>query len=231
VSDSPFRAPGKTSSPTLSELASQARESRQALLREAASLPPAARQRRLELAVEVDGIEATGWLVLAILVGCAGINGCVVGAKVDSAGIMLLSMAIPTLFVAIWAKASENRKREREARVAEALAWADKLPFPAAGYADWLASEVPLIDVVVAAPLDRQFADAVHAVDPAIEVALLDERTARLAIPPRVISRGEAEHRVGDRQALARLCDRLLVPLHSEVGLVRVDLGGSMLRR
>lgn len=231
VDESPFRAPGKASSPTLELLAKRARESKDALIREASALAPGDRQKRLERAVGVEGLDASWWGMAALVSGALGFHTCAIASVNENAFVMMLSFPIPILLSAIWLSRREKRKREREAQVAEALAWAEAQPFPVTGYADWLASEVPLLDVVFAAPLDRRFADAVHAVDAAIEVNLLDDRTARLAIPPRVLERGEAKHRVGDREALARLTDQLLRPLHSEVGLVRVDMGGSMLRR
>jgi hypothetical protein len=231
MSGAPFRGLGKASSPTLEALAAKARESRRELLHEAASLAPAARHKRLELAVGADLHDAGGWQLAALLAACLAFSTCAGGVAAESAGVILGSILVGAIFASIWAAMSERRKREREALVDQALRWTDEQGFPITGYADWLASEVPLLDVVFSAPLDRRFADAVHAVDAAIDVDFLDERTARLAIPPRVIRRGEIEHRVGDREAFARLTESLLRPLHSEVGLARVDMGGSMLRR
>jgi hypothetical protein len=112
------------------------------------------------------------------------------------------------------------------AEVARRFAGDVALPFPVTGYDAWLASEIPLIDVRVRGELDRTLvAGAARGVDRGLEVEWIDARMFRLATPPRRYGGGAL---VGDRALWTRLANEMLLPIHQDVGVDRVEMGGAM---
>lgn len=232
--DTPYRRPGLGASPVLAQLAEVGGERRREMPREAEATPELQRRERLERVFKVNGHDASGiglaallsWTMLAPLCGAITAqdgNPVPVGFGVGA-----------SLAVTIWAMiAAPRREAERRAAVAEGLAWATRQPFPVRGYDVWCLSEVPLLDVSLSAPVDRrQLTDAVAAVDRTIEVEWIDERTPRLHIPPRTVTEGEGPAEwYADPAALHRVFERLLLPLHTDVPIERVDMGGAMHKR
>lgn len=232
--DAPYRRPGLGSSPVLAQLAEVGGERRREMPREAEATPESERRTRLERVFKVSGHDASGiglgallsWTMLAPLCGAITAqdgNPIPVGFGVGV-----------SLAVTIWAAvAAPRREDQRRAAVAEGLAWATRHPFPVRGYDVWCLSERPLFDVVLSAPVDRrQLTDAVAAVDPTVEVDWIDERTARLHVPPRTVGQRDGPSEwYADPAALHRLFDRLLLPLHTDVPIERVGMGGLMHKR
>jgi hypothetical protein len=95
-----------------------------------------------------------------------------------------------------------------------------ELPFPAGGYRNWLASDIPVMDVHLSMPIDvAQFARAAALVVRGTVVDTLDPHLLRCWIPPSIAG-------TGDVHAFRRFVTMLLEPLHYEVGIERVELGG-----
>jgi hypothetical protein len=221
-------------SPVLAQLAEAGGERRRAMPREAEAMPELERRKRLEHVFKVNGHDASGiglwallsWTILAPLCGAITAQD---GNPIPAGFGVGVALA-----VTIWAMvAAPRREDQRRAAVAEGLAWATRLPFPVRGYEVWCLSERPLLDVALSTPVDRrQLADAVAAVDPSIEVDWIDERTARMYIPPRTMTYSEAAPDwFADPTALLRVFDGLLLPLHTDVPIERVDMGGTMHKR
>lgn len=222
-SSGPFRT--SATSETLERLAQQGLEKRRELPLDARKLDAWQRNQRLQLALGVAGHDATGWSLATLFSGVIAL----VCTKFSN-GIALGLFAV-TLGLGIWsARLSAIRERERAERIAATLAWAKRMPFPMDGYAEWICSEEPLLDVVATRALGDAFEAAVHAIDPAASVELLDERTARIAIPPRTVGTSDSRDWFGDVATLTKLTEELLVPLHAEIGIVHVAMGGRMHR-
>ena len=232
--DEPFRRPGKGMSPILSQLASAGEERRRELPREAERMQPHERLVRLEHVFGVAGQNASSiWLLClllwTILVPLCGVMTSSTG---NPAGILVALAG--TIGVTIWAAtASERRRVARRAAVDQKLARMKQTPFPVEGYELWCLSERPLFDVTLSTPIDRrQFADAVAAIDASAEVEWLEERVVRIYIPPRTVEVSEQPTSwYADHEALDRLIERLFLPLHSDLHIERIAMGGAMMKR
>jgi hypothetical protein len=233
MSSEPFRSPGGGHSPTLERLAEEGESRRRELPREAAKLPDGERTSRLEHAFRTHGHDASGWIVFAIVLGMCSLSVTLIEAQASSRGAPLSLAAWAATFLllgyGIWL--GSKREQERERKVSEGLRWASQLPFPVEGYELWLISEEPLLDVTLQAPLSAPLASALHAVNPAIKAEPLDDTTTRVLLPPRKVEHGETTLWIGDEEAFRAVVEKVLEPLHREVGIARVTLGGRMHRR
>jgi hypothetical protein len=113
--------------------------------------------------------------------------------------------------------------------IRKGLAEIDEWGIPVEGYRDWLLAPEPAFDVEL-----RRFADAqvistsARAVDPGIRVRRISERevrfvTRQVALPG--LKEGEPPVYIGDRRLLFELYDRILAPLHADVGISRIRMG------
>ena len=110
--------------------------------------------------------------------------------------------------------------------VARFLAASSRFPFPIEGYGLWLASEVPMFDVHLRAEVDQKLvADAARTLDPRIAIEWLRPGAFRVSIPPQ---RRSETYYCGDRLAWERFADKILLPIHQDVGIEKVEMGGSM---
>jgi hypothetical protein len=232
--DAPFRRPGMGVSPVLAQLAEAGGDRRREMPRDAEAMAEPERRRRLERVFKVNGHDASGLGLGALLCWTIATPLCGAISAQDGKPVAIVFGAGTAIVVTVWAMiATPRRAEERRAAVAEGLAWATRQPFPVSGYELWCLSEIPLLDVVLTTPVaQRQLADAVAAVDPTIEVDSIDERTARLHIPPRTVTEGDGPAEwYADPAALLRVFDKLLLPLHTDVPIERVDMGGAMHKR
>lgn len=234
MDDAPFRRPGQGVSPILSQLASAGEERRRELPRDAELTPPDQRADRLEQVFGVAGVNASGLGLLALVVWTVLLPLGGVITNVDGNPAPVIIGALCAIAATVWALvASDKRRIYRQAFVVEQLAKVEKLPFPVRGYDRWCLSERPLFDVTLSAPIERrQLIDAAAAIDATVEVEWLDERTARFFIPPRAVEAAEGPTSwYADPAALTRLLDRLFVPLHSDVPIESIEMGGAMFKR
>lgn len=218
----------------LAQLAEKGGERRREMPRDAEHMAEEERRRRLERVFELQHNNASGFGLLALLLWTMLVPLCGAITAQDGNPAPAIMGVLAAVAATVWGIAASGQRREqRRASVAERLSWAGKQPFPVRGYEVWCLSERPLLDVTLSAPVDhRQLADAVAAVDSTVELEWLDERTARLFIPPRTVTASEEPtHWYADPAALARLVDRLLVPLHTDVPIERMDMGGTMHKR
>lgn len=216
----PTTAPeAKRRSPALEALAASAR-TRPA----SRALPPAVVRRKLLCALDVPtgrGLLYT-LAVVAIGVGVLFIVGAAVtrwlGAGI--AGSVTLLIGSYVVYATHDAVASQLRFRQDAAR-----SWAASCAFPVTGLDAYLAADRSTIALHLAAALDATtIAAAVKAVDPAIATRSVDARTFELVVPPRDIG---IHGSCGDLAALQRIVDRVVTPLHEDVGVERVELTGS----
>jgi hypothetical protein len=113
----------------------------------------------------------------------------------------------------------------QQAVLDQLLASPAALPFPVHGFDLWLAAEVPLFDVYLRHDVDRPLVvDAIHGVDPHADVTWQARRVVRIALPAQVV-RG---WRVGDPAAWDKIVGQVLLPLHADVGIDRIEMGGRM---
>jgi hypothetical protein len=116
------------------------------------------------------------------------------------------------------------RLGERERRLAAAVA---ARPFPVRCYLIWLTADQPVFDLHLRGATDRaQAATALRAVSPAATLRWLDEGIARIELPPIEVGGGAG----GDPALLRRFLDEVVAPLHREVGVSRLEMGGTVVR-
>ena len=202
------------------------------------SLRPAQDARRLNLRSE-RVLHAVGRSpVGAGTVAAIGFGGLMSGAQlgVIGAGIGAVAGLIGGTWVAI------RTNRRNAGAVARLIPWAG---FPVEGYDDWLISGRPVLDLELTASLDRDAfaveldqleAFSVEANRPirwVSEVAWLSDTVVRIETRPTLIhpSRKLRPFYGGSHIMFQELMSRVLVPLHKQVGIVAVRMGGYVDRR
>ncbi len=113
-------------------------------------------------------------------------------------------------------------------RTQAALAWTSAQPFPIAGVRGFFAATVPMIDVTFATPptVDA-LAAGIRGHTGGARVLAIDDATYRIELPVRGSGDDEATT-TADAAWLKRFVGEVLVPLHEELGIAAVQLGGSV---
>ena len=221
-----YRDPAKARSPALEQLAAAKPE----LVAQTGMLSEADVERRLELAADVYADRTgTGMAVLAMILATCAFTSLFFIAISATAGIVTLALVGGTFGAGFFAKrdatASEAR---RQLGVAKTLAWADAQPFPVTGYRDWLVNDRSVFLVELQKPIEKEtFVDAAKAIDPAIEADAIDDTQFSVVIPSRVVT-GETPARYGNVELLQTVWSKLVLPLHGDVGIERVVMGGTV---
>jgi hypothetical protein len=116
-----------------------------------------------------------------------------------------------------------GRRRWRR-RTQAALAWTTARGFPIVGVRGFFAATVPMIDVSFATPptVDA-FAAGIRGHTGDARVVVIDDATYRVELPVRGSGGGDA-----DAAWLLRFVDEVLAPLHDELGIASVQLGGGV---
>ena len=220
--DDPFRTATHGHSPTLARLAGQH-----------PTAPEIREVERLGLDADTDAVglrlgiaPPTGcWLALAYTVtvgaGLAWLPGWVATSTLAGAVAGLVAAHLGNA-VARW--------RWRRA-VAGRLGWFERQAFPITGARGFLQATRPMIDVEFRLPpTAHALAAALQALAPGAEVIAIDDRTLRIIAPDRTAASapmGPApDAPVVDAAWLRRLIEEVLTPLHDELGVERVHLGG-----
>jgi hypothetical protein len=113
--------------------------------------------------------------------------------------------------------------------VARRLVGDTSLPFPVVGYEHWLASDRPLFDVHLRGPVAHQLViDAAVALAEDTTIEWQSELVFRVVIPPIVVGRGGRFTDAGDARRWRIVSRQLLLPLHQDVGIDHVDMGGTV---
>lgn len=169
-------------------------------------------------------------LMLDALLFLAIVRAALEGGQVNWSPVVV--MALPLAALTIWASIrSTNRQTEIQEKRRSALAWQEQQGVPVTGYADWLACDRPL-DVHMRTPVDRAlFERAVTAIDAAIGVEHVGGRSIRLEIPPSVTKRGKTSVRHGNVALLHRVFAELVLPLHHDTGVERVEMDNLVVER
>ena len=94
---------------------------------------------------------------------------------------------------------------------------------------DW--RDKPLVELHFTKPVDHALLTrAARTVQPDVEVEAVDDKIARIAIPPasfvRMAGKRAFKTSIGDATALRTLFDQLVIPLHAENRIDRAELGG-----
>jgi hypothetical protein len=191
-------------------------------------LEPRERTTRLALAAGLPVSPTDGGIILYAMVGWL----FTIAVCFESVGLAGLLAVASAWITAAAVKSAGGTKAHRDGVVKAMLAEPQGLPFPVTGFEDWLVSDIPIVDITLADTVERKlFVEAVRTIDRGIEVEVLGDRRFRLSMPPRVhVSPGVApvERRYGDRELWKRLIDRMLRPLHDEIGVVSVHAGGTV---
>lgn len=158
----------------------------------------------------------------------------IVGALLRWIGLIevrLIWVTFPAVLAAYAERAFAVRRWRR--RVAKRLAWIDQQPFPISGLNAFLLAMRPMIDITFRKPPTvAALAGGVQGYLPDAEVIAIDDRTLRIICP---------NHDFGDKfyipsplvtgftddAWLHRFVDEVVRPVHNELGVERVRLGGS----
>lgn len=113
--------------------------------------------------------------------------------------------------------------------IAKGLRELEKWGIAIEGYREWLLAEEPSFDVELRRHADLQIiATSTRAVDPGVRVRRIGDRevrfvTRRMAMPG--YKDGDPPVYLGDRRLLFELHERILAPLHADVGIARIRMG------
>jgi hypothetical protein len=105
----------------------------------------------------------------------------------------------------------------------------EKWGFPIEGYRSWLLAAEPTFDVELLREIDiDMIITSCAAIDPAIAVRRISSRafrviTRQIALPG--VKDGDPAIRLGDRRLLRELYERMLSPLHADIGIVKMRMG------
>ncbi|MBA3391668.1 MAG: hypothetical protein H0T89_03440 [Deltaproteobacteria bacterium] len=227
---SPMRQPGKGGSSVLEKLAATTKPG--TVPDQSRLLPTSDTDDRRMRATGADKHSSIMWIGAIFMgffaiVGLRSAENAATLTTEDKFFLFLLCAAAIGLAVASTIAHSRAADRRRRA-YASAIQWAEKQPFAVTGYESWLACDRPLLDLHLKTPFDSKlFTSAVHAIDPAIDLEILGETSARLAVPPLVGSRGkQGSVRYGNVPLLHRVFTDLVIPLHHDSGVERVEMGG-----
>lgn len=225
-----MRQPGKGGSSVLEKLAATTEPD--GMPDQSQLLPASDVEDRRMRATGADKHSSIMWAG-ALFLGMFAILGLSAAGKTPTLAqddkILLALLCAAAIGLGVASTIAHSRAAERRNRAyAAAIQWAEKQPFAVTGYESWLACDRPLLELHLKTPFDPElFATAVKAIDPAIDVEIRGETSARLAIPPFVGSRGkQGSVRYGNVPLLHRVFIELVVPLHHDSGVERVEMGG-----
>jgi hypothetical protein len=216
--DAPYRKGGPAAPSALVALASGAAARRRELPRDAAS------EQRLDFRIQ-RALDIRPMRIASVLLPTFGAFMLVDAVAGGTVAIGIAGVLMAAIGIAFDARLY----RTARADTARRLAVGAKQPFPVARYDLWLASERPLFDVYLRGAVAQQVVvDAAAAIDVGIAIEWLDDLTFRVAIPARTIESGEDAMNGGDERAWLAFAEKILGPLHQDVGIERVEMGGSM---
>jgi hypothetical protein len=162
--------------------------------------------------------------VLSVFAIYAMIYAAIERAPMSGREKVVLALFVGTAFViALTAMFSGSAATERrQAAIAAELAWPKALPFALTGYRDWMASPRGVVVVKLQVEVEMHaLVDAVRAIASEIETEVLDTRTFSLRFPASNFC---------DLPQLKDVFDRLLLPLHADVGIANVTMGSALVR-
>jgi hypothetical protein len=116
----------------------------------------------------------------------------------------------------------ENRK------IADGLKEVATWGYPVEGYRDWLLAHSPTFDLELRRDVSSDLiSSSLAAVDPSIVVERRGDRVVRVIMRRIEMEGGERQPTflVGDRKRLLEVRDRVLGPLHADVGIVALRMG------
>ncbi len=174
---------------------------------------PPSEHTRLLRAFEVPPTKQGTAATLAAGFGAAGILGLSV-AFVPAAAVVL---AVGTFAI------SDRRV------ISKGLKELDKWGFPIEGYRAWLLAKEPAFDIDLRREIDiDMIITSCAAIDPAITVRRISKVsfrviTRRIALPG--VKDGDPPIHLGDRRLLRELYERMLSPLHADIGIASMRMG------
>lgn len=158
-----------------------------------------------------------------------GATGVFVWWLFDSPPSIALAIAAGGLFAAHALHAALRGVWRR--RTARKLAWVGAQPFPITGIRGYLAAQPAMIDVTFAKPpLPGAVQAGVRGHSPGAEVTALDDRTFRIVLPAGadVDAQNPGFGKAPDPHRLRTFVEEVLVPVHADLGITGVRLGGRM---
>ncbi len=142
------------------------------------------------------------------------------GALCAIPGMWIVSVTVGVALTAIYA--AEQR------RLRDGLGEVDGHGFPVVGYRAWLLAFEPAFDLELRRDIALELLEgALGAVDPTIAIERRAERVVRVVMRPVEVRIGERARSflAGDRRRLAEVIERVLAPLHADVGITMMRMG------
>jgi len=163
--------------------------------------------------IVLGGVIAGG--VLGAMLSIGGATGILLGSGVGTFGAWLA-------------------RRGDHGKLGRALEPVKRLPFPVEGFENWLLSGRPQFDVELTAPLDDgSVEDLIRTTKRNLTLTWLTDRVVRIECEPvmHMASQGIKSFWGGDPDMFMMIVTRVLEPLHQNVGVVAVRMGGYLDRR
>jgi hypothetical protein len=164
-------------------------------------------RERLARVFGIEPLRPAGALVMAAVVGLIPMG-------------WVMSSAVVLGLTAIYA---DEQRKLREG-LAEVTGWG----FAVSGYREWLLAREPAFDLELRREVGMELLEASFAaIDPSVRIERRGERIVRVVmrrIEIRATERAPS-FLAGDRMRLAELRDRVLAPLHADVGIAAMRMG------
>lgn len=151
-----------------------------------------------------------------------GVTVALVGGPMSWIGLVPAGL----MFAGLGKMIADDRKQ-----IARGLAEVDLWGFPVDGYREWLLADAPTFEIELRREIGAgMIEEAIAAIDKVAVVSRPARTVVRVATPS--IALGPTKRyppvRVGDRRLLDEIHQRVLAPLHADVGIVRMRMGDFM---
>jgi hypothetical protein len=151
-----------------------------------------------------------------------GVSVALIGGPLSLVGLVPAGV----LFAGLGKMLVDDRKQ-----IARGLAEVELWGFPVDGYREWLLADAPTFEIELRRELGAGMVEeAIAAIDKVCRVTRPARTVIRVATPTIALAptRRYPPVRVGDRRLLHDIFQRVLAPLHADVGIVRMRMGEFM---
>lgn len=212
-----YRNPGKARSPAMESLAASSAAGDR--LPPSAIHPELAAQRRAAAMGMEARHDALG--IVGMIVGFLGGLVTIMGLKGHWNELAIGGAIGLAIGIALFVRGGRIHERQLDLALERALAWQGTHPFPVTGLSDFLVADLTTATLHLRSDIDIDtLAGAAKAVDPQIAVSSVGGMAYELVIP--------SPNHHGDVAALKRVFASIVTPLHGDVGIERVELGGTI---
>ena len=152
-----------------------------------------------------------------------GVTVALVGGPLSLVGLLPAGV----MFAGLGKMIADDRKQ-----IARGLAEVDAWGFPVDGYREWLLADAPTFEIELRREIGAgMIEEALAAIDKVVVVSRPARTVVRVATPSVALAptKRYPPVRVGDRRLLDEIHQRVLAPLHADVGIVRMRMGDFMM--